>query len=128
VIVKAIVFIVGLSDLFVGVILMVAPRWFYDHFGTFPPYSRHFLGDTGAFILAIGVALVVAGTNPAKYRSLVTIGAIASVLHLLNHLYGSLFTHEPWLPTIEVAVPAVAMVGVVIYLRSSRSGLSGLER
>jgi peptidoglycan/LPS O-acetylase OafA/YrhL len=128
VIVKAIVFIIGLSDLLTGVILMVAPRWFYDHIGTFPPYSRHFLGDTGAFILAIGVALVVAAMNPAKYRSLVTIGAIASVLHLLNHLYGSLFVHEPWLPTIEVAVPAVVMVIVVAFLRSSRSGTAGVAR
>jgi hypothetical protein len=122
VIAKALVLIVGISDLFAGLALMLTPRWFFDHIGTFPPYSRHYLGDTGAFILAIGVALTVAATNPIRYRSLVTIGAIASVLHFLNHLYGSLFQHEAWMQTLEVGVPAAAMVYVVVMVRNPKPG------
>jgi hypothetical protein len=122
VIVKALLIIVGLSDLFAGLALMLTPRWFFNNIGTFAPYNRHYLGDTGAFVVAIGVALVVAAINPTKYRSLITIGAIASLLHFLNHLYGSLFAHEAWLPTIEVGVTAAALVYVVAAVRNLRIG------
>jgi hypothetical protein len=106
---------------------MLTPRWFFDHVGTFPPYSRHYLGDTGAFVVAVGVALLVASVSPTKYKSLITIGAIASLLHFLNHLYGSLFVHEAWLPTIEVGVQAVAIVYVIAAIRNPRLASLGLK-
>ncbi len=118
-VVKAIVFIVGLSDFLAGVALLVAPRWFFDHIGTYPPYSPHFLGDAGAFLTPVGAALILAATNPVKYRSLVVLGTIVSVLHFLNHLYGSMTAGESWLQTLEVAVPAVAMLVVVAVARGT---------
>ena len=70
----------GLSQLF-------APRWFFENIGNFPPFNRHYVGDLGAFILAMGLGLLVAARNPAQHRSLIGVVALGSVLHLLNHLY-----------------------------------------
>ncbi len=109
---RAVLLIVGLSDALAGLALLVAPRWFFDTIGNIPPYSRHFMGDTGSFLLPVGVALILAARDPRRFRLLVWLGAGASLLHFLNHLYGSLAAGEAWLPTLEVAVPAVAMLAV----------------
>lgn len=109
---KGVLLIVGLSDALAGLALLFAPRWFFDTIGNFPPFGRHFMGDTGAFLLPIGLALIVAARDPRRYRLLVWLGAGASLLHFLNHLYGSLAAGEAWLPTLEVAVPAVAMLAI----------------
>jgi len=125
-IVKAVVFIVGLSDFLAGAALLLAPQWFFDHIGTYPPYSPHFLGDAGAFLTPVGAALILAATNPVKYRSLVALGTIVSVLHFLNHLDGSLTAGESWLQTIVVAVPAVAML-VVVAVGRSKSRVNAMK-
>lgn len=110
---KAVLLIVGLSDALAGLALLVAPRWFFDTIGNFPPYGRHYMGDAGSFLVPIGLALVLAARDPRRYRGLVWLGAAASLLHFLNHLYGWVFAGEAWLPTLEVAVPALAMLAVV---------------
>ena len=127
-VVKALIVIVGVTDVLAGASLLVTPRWFFDNIGTFPPYSPHFLGDAGSFLLPIGVALLVAATNPARHSSLLVVGAAASVLHFLNHLHGSLSAAESWLQTVEVGLIALAMIYVVAAVRSSvlkRSGSKG---
>jgi hypothetical protein len=120
VVARILLLIVGATDVLAGGALLLTPRWFFENIGTFPPYSSHFLGDAGAFLLPIGVALVVAATNPLRHRSLITLGTAASVLHFFNHLHGSVVAGESWLQTIEVGVFAAAMVFVVAGLRAPR--------
>jgi hypothetical protein len=117
VLVRALVAIVGITDVLAGGSLLLARRWFFDTIAPFPPYSPHFLGDAGAFLLPIGVALLVAATNPARYLALLVLGAAVSLLHFLNHLYGSVTSNESWLQTFEVGVIAVAMLIAVAMVR-----------
>ena len=114
---RAIVFIVGLSDLLAGAALLLTPRWFFDDVAPFGTYNPHFLGDAGAFLLPVGAALIVATRDPSRFRSLVILGAAVSVLHFFNHLFGSIAHAESWLQTGLVAVQAVAMVGVLPLIR-----------
>ncbi len=77
----------GLSYLLVGLAQLFAPRWFFDNIGNFPPFNRHYLGDLGAFISAIGLGLLMAARDPRKHRLLIGAAAAGSLLHVVNHLY-----------------------------------------
>ena len=84
--------VAGLGYLLTGLTQLFAPRWFFDTIGPFPPFNRHYMGDLGAFILAVGVGLLAASPAPARHRMLVGCAALASVLHVLNHLYDDLLS------------------------------------
>ena len=116
-IVRVLVIIVGLTDVLAGGALLLDPSWFFDNIGTFAPYNPHYLGDAGAFLLPVGAGLLVAAFNPRKYFALLVLGMAVSVLHFLNHLYGSISRGESWLQTFEVGVIAFAMVVAVILTR-----------
>ena len=77
--------IVGLFDSAAGAALLFAPRWFYDTLATFPPFNRHYAGDVGAFILPIGLGLLVAARDPIRYRAILVLGLVASWIHAANH-------------------------------------------
>lgn len=89
---RIIIGVAGLGYLSAGVVQLVAPQWFFENIGYFPPFNRHYLGDLGSFLLPLGIGLLVAARNPVAHRGLVGIGAAASVLHLLNHVYDDLGT------------------------------------
>jgi hypothetical protein len=117
VIVRILVIIVGLTDALAGAALLVGPRWFFDNVGPFAPYNPHYLGDAGAFLLPVGIGLLVAAVNPRKYMALLVLGMAVSVLHFLNHLDGSVSRGESWLQTFEVGVIALAMVVAAVATR-----------
>ena len=82
--------LVGAFDTAAGAALLLAPQWFYDTVGTFPPFNRHYMGDAGAFLLPIGIGLIVAARHPVRYRAVIAVGLGATWIHALNHLYDGL--------------------------------------
>ncbi len=80
----------GVVNLIAGLALMFAPQWFFENIGNYPPFNRHYEGDLGAFVSAIGIGLLWAARNPHKYRALIGIAFLADLLHLLNHVYDDL--------------------------------------
>jgi hypothetical protein len=81
---------IGALDVAAAAALLLVPEWFYERVGTFPPFNRHYAGDAGAFLLPIGVGLVIAATDPIRYRVLIWVGLGASWLHAANHTYDAL--------------------------------------
>ena len=55
----ALVALAGLIHLATGLALLLAPAWFYQNIGTFPPFNRHYAGDLGAFQVGLGVGLAL---------------------------------------------------------------------
>lgn len=87
---SALIGLVGLVDTAAGAALLLAPEWFYENVGTFPPFNRHYAGDGGAFLLPIGIGLLVAAQEPARHRNLLMLALGASWLHAFNHAYDGL--------------------------------------
>jgi hypothetical protein len=83
--------LVGLFDAGAGAALLLAPEWFYANLGDFPPFNRHYAGDAGAFLLPIGIGLIVASIRPKGLGPIVALGLAASWLHAGNHLYDALY-------------------------------------
>lgn len=87
---QALIGLVGLLDAAAGAALLLVPEWFYETLGTFPPFNRHYAGDAGAFLLPIGIGLLFAAREPARYRALLVLALGASWLHGLNHAYDAI--------------------------------------
>ena len=80
----------GAANLFAGAALLLAPTWFFQTIGTFPPLNQHYLGDAGAFLLPLGLGLLLALKDPRRHRLLIGMAALAGLLHTGNHLYDDL--------------------------------------
>ena len=76
----------GLANVASGLSLLLTPLWFYANVGTYAPYNRHFMGDTGAFVLALGVGLLLAAPRLEQHRLLLGVAVLGSALHAANHV------------------------------------------
>jgi predicted anti-sigma-YlaC factor YlaD len=100
----------GIFYVLAGVALLFAPDWFLTSVGPFPPYNRHYMGDTGSFTLALGVGLLLAARDPLRQRLLILVALIGTLLHTGNHAYGDLVLEE-----LTAAETARDLVPLVVY-------------
>lgn len=104
----------GAGYMLSGLAQLLAPQWFFENIGDFPPYNRHYVGDLGAFVLAMGAGLLVAARQPERHRLLIGVVALGSGLHALNHLYDDWLSAD-WSPahllsqTLPLALLALAL-------------------
>lgn len=85
--IQVVVALGGILYTLTGLVLLLAPVWFFENIGNFPPFNRHFLGDLGSFLLPLGVALLWAARQPVAHPLTIGLAAAASLLHALNHAY-----------------------------------------
>jgi hypothetical protein len=118
---QVIVAVAGVFYTLTALALLFAPAWFFQHIGTYGAYNRHYEGDLGAFLLALGLALLLAARDPARHRLLVWAAALGSLFHALNHVYESLVAGVwpgDWLTaTIPLLVLAFLLLWVALRTR-----------
>ena len=113
--VRWVVLFSGTINLLTGAALLFAPAWFYNALADFPPFNRHFSGDVGAFITALGVGLLFAAREPQKHRGLIGVAALGILLHVGNHLYDDLIVeHGATLHWLTNTLPLFLMAGLLI--------------
>ena len=106
---RAAIGVVGASNVVAGAALLAQPVWFFDNVGHFAPFNQHYEGDAGAFVLAIGLGLIIAAARPAAGGGLLAVGIAASFLHLANHVYASISSGASWSSTALVALQLVLL-------------------
>jgi hypothetical protein len=111
--VRIVVGIIGIFYTLAGAALIFFPLWFFQYIGNFPPFNRHYEGDAGAFLLALGIGLLVATPRPEAHVWLIRIAALASLFHVANHLYDalvypSLSSWGQWIALLVVGLVLVA--------------------
>jgi hypothetical protein len=121
-IIQIIVALSGLAYALSGVALLLAPTWFFQYIGHFPPYNQHYEGDLGSFLLALGVGLLFAASDPARHMLVVRIAAIGSLLHTGNHIYDALLKTAPpdewWREIAPLLVFALLLTAVSLRKRT----------
>ncbi len=118
---QIIVAVSGAVLAFTGAALLLAPEWFYQTIGTFPPFNRHYTGDLGAFQLPLGVALLFAAKHPAQHRLLLWSVAGGNLLHAFNHAYDALIDRASvshWL--VDVAPLLIMALLLIAAIREPR--------
>jgi presenilin-like A22 family membrane protease len=90
-----IVFAAG--QIVLGVLLWLAPGFFYDEIGPYPPRNDHYMADLATFYLALG-AVALASVSRERWRvPVLTLALVQYGLHSLNHLIDIGDAHPGWL-------------------------------
>ena len=74
------------AQLTLGVLLAVAPGFFFDTIADYGTQNDHYLRDISTFYLAFGVVLLAALERVSWRVPLLAFGALQYGLHTLNHL------------------------------------------
>lgn len=116
---QTLVAVSGALYVFTGAALLLASEWFFENIGHFPPFNRHFMADIGAFILPLGLGLLLAARAPRSQRLFIGVVALGSFIHLGNHLYddwlGNAWEAQHFLvETLPLAFTALALGWVAV--------------
>ena len=77
----------GVFHLLEGLYMLLAPGSFYSRIGTYGVENTHYVGDVGSFVLAFGVALLLAAGRSSWRTPVLAVGALWYAVHALNHLF-----------------------------------------
>jgi hypothetical protein len=84
---RAVLVVLGALNAASGALALVAPDTFFDQIGRYGAENSHYVGDVGAFVLAFGIAVLVAARRPSWRVPVLALGALWYGLHTLNHAF-----------------------------------------
>jgi hypothetical protein len=76
----------ALGQLLLGLLLWLAPGFFFDEIGPYPPRNDHYMADLATFYLALGAVALVAVRRPSWRVPVLAFALVHYALHSLNHL------------------------------------------
>jgi hypothetical protein len=76
----------ALGQLLLGLLLWLAPGFFFDEIGPYPPRNDHYMADLATFYLALGAVALVAVRRPSWRVPVLAFALVHYTLHSLNHL------------------------------------------
>jgi hypothetical protein len=121
--VQTVLLLNGVVYLATGLALLLAPEWFFANVGNFPPFNRHYEGDLGSFLLALGAGLLYALRYPAAQAGVLGVAAAGGTLHALNHAVDALRGAGGWDQTLSLSVVAALTLAAVWQVASrARAG------
>lgn len=82
---RAVLVLLGAIQVASGALALIAPDTFFDEVGRYGVQNDHYIGDVGAFVLAFGIAILVAVRHPSWRLPVLALGALWSGLHVINH-------------------------------------------
>jgi hypothetical protein len=91
--VRTIAVVIGLFYVASALALLLTPEWFLDNIGNYPPFNRHYLGDTGSFLLVLGLMLLWAARAPARDPVMIALVGVGSLVHAMNHIVEDFITN-----------------------------------
>lgn len=78
---------VGALHVLLGLYQLLVPGSFFHRIGDYGAENTHYVGDVGSFVLAFGIALLIAVGRPSWRAPVLAVGALWYGLHALNHLF-----------------------------------------
>lgn len=76
----------GVTQLALGLTMVIAPGFFYDNVGPFGARNDHYLADVATFYLALGAVALVAARRAAWRVPVLALATLQYALHAVNHL------------------------------------------
>jgi hypothetical protein len=84
---RAVLVVLGVTQVASGALALVVPDTFFDEIGRYGVENEHYVGDVGAFVLAFGIAVLVAAQRPSWRVPVLVLGALWYGLHAINHAF-----------------------------------------
>ena len=85
------------GQLALGLLLWLAPGFFYDEIGPYPPQNDHYMADLATFYLALGAAALAAVSRAGWRVPVLALALVHYALHSLNHLVDIGDAETSWL-------------------------------
>jgi hypothetical protein len=98
-----------------GLLMVVAPKVFFEQIGPFGVRNDHYIRDVATFYLAFGAGLALAVRRPSWRVPMVAVVALQYVFHVVNHLVDVSKADPGWLgpaDAIALALGAVLLLWV----------------
>jgi hypothetical protein len=103
--------LLGVYHLLLGIVMVVAPRTFFDELAHYGAYNDHYIRDVASFYLALGAVLLVAAARVSWQVPLLAFATLQYALHALNHLWDVADADPGWLGPANLA--ALVLIGVL---------------
>ena len=113
--------VLGLSEVLLGLWMVLAPRSFFDSIGGFGAFNPHYMRDVATFELAIGIVALLAIRRPSWWPATLAVAAIQFGLHAVNHIADVGKAHDLAAGVFD----AVSLTAIALLLGWT---LAGLER
>jgi hypothetical protein len=94
----------GAGQLVLGLLLWLAPGFFYDEIGPFGARNDHYMGDVASFYIALGAAVLVAVRRESWRVPVLAIALAQYALHSLNHLIDIGESDPSWIGPADFAL------------------------
>jgi hypothetical protein len=117
--VRALLIAFAVVQLVIGLLLWLAPGFFFDEIGPYGVRNDHYMGDVATWYLASGVAVLAAVRRPAWRVPVLFLVAVQYALHSLNHLIDVGEAHPGWLGPANLVSLLLATVLLVWMLREA---------
>jgi hypothetical protein len=84
---KIVLLLLGAYHVAQGALALVDPGSFFDQIGRYGAENDHYVGDVGAFVIAYGIALLIAVRWPSWRVPVLGLGSLWYGFHALNHAF-----------------------------------------
>jgi hypothetical protein len=112
--------LLGVYHLLLGIVMVVAPRTFFDQFAAYGSFNDHYIRDVATFYLALGAVLLVAVARTTWQVPLLFFALLQYALHVLNHLWDIGDADPGWIGPANVASLGLIAVVLAWLLRGAR--------
>lgn len=113
-----IVFVV--TQMVTGLLLWIAPGFFYDEIGPYGPRNDHYMADLATFYLALGGVGLIALRRVSWRVPVLAFAVIAYALHSLNHLIDVGAAEPSWLGPANLALISLSTLLLAWMLKRER--------
>ena len=114
---RVLMIVFAVTQLVVGLLLWLAPGFFYEEVGPFGPRNDHYMGDVATFYVALGVVALVAVGRGSWRVPILAFSVIAYALHSLNHLIDVGEADPSWLGPADLVLISLSTLLLAWMLR-----------
>jgi presenilin-like A22 family membrane protease len=114
---RILLIVFALTQLVLGLLLWLAPGFFYDEIGPFGARNDHYMADLATFYLALGAVMLVAVRRESWRVPVLAVALAQYTLHALNHLIDIGESDPSWIGPADFASLALGATLVAWMLR-----------
>jgi uncharacterized protein DUF6790 len=126
--VRLLLVVFGVSQLLLGLVMVVAPGTFFEHVGPYGTRNDHYLADVATFYLALGAVALLAARRRSWRVPVLAFATLQYALHSVNHLVDVGEADPRWLGPANLAslVATTVLLGWLVSL-AARSDADSLH-
>lgn len=105
---KILLVVFGVVQLVLGLLLWIAPGFFFDEIGPYGVRNDHYMGDLATWYLALGAVALMSVRRVSWRVPVLAIAFAQNTLHVVNHVIDVGDAHPEWLGPANLVSLALA--------------------